>query len=151
MKNEYTPAMIDWQDTDAVEAAVDLIVSGFDDPVKYARSRIASELTPLPPPQDRQFFAVWVDGRMAGVGGIKTADWASATHILYLSSVQAAYRGQGLGRALVQARIDWVHSRHAKGRILVSTDKHRRYRRMGFSGLPSHHAETAKLMYLDFS
>ena len=151
MKDEYAAAMIDWQDTDAIKAAIDLIVSVFDDPLKYSRQRIASELTPLSPPHDRRFFAIWIDGRMAGVGGVKSADWASNTHILYLSAVDAAYRGQGIGRALIEARIAWVQGSHANGRILVSTMKHRRYRRLGFSGLPSHHSESAKLMYLDYS
>jgi GNAT superfamily N-acetyltransferase len=87
---------------------------------------------------------------MVGVGGLKSADWASSTHILYLSAVEPAYRGLGIGRALVAARIEWIMDRNREGRILVSTTRPKRYRHFGFSELRPRQSASARLMFLDF-
>lgn len=141
---------LDWRDKIAVEAARDLIVSVFGDEVRYASKRIASELRPLPKPHYRQFLAIWHEGRMVGAAGIKGADWASDTHLLYLSAVHADHRGKGFGRALVETRLDWIRERHENGKILASTFKPRRYRQFGFVPIGRAREDTAQLMLLEF-
>ena len=144
------PVELQWKDRDGVTAAQRLIVSVFDDAERYPEVRIATELRPLPSPLYRQFFAVWQDGRMVGTGGAKSADWASNTHLLYLSAVDADYRGRGIGRALVAARITWIRERHAHGRILVSTNKPKRYRHFGFRAVGRRVGGATNLMLLEF-
>jgi predicted N-acetyltransferase YhbS len=72
---------------------------------------------------------------VVAIGGVKAADWASRTHILYLSAVAPERRGQGIGRALIKARLDWLEGNFAAGRILVSATKLRRFRDLGFAEL----------------
>ena len=50
----------------------------------------------------------------------RPADWASRTHILYLSAVAPGTAWAGIGRALIKARLDWLEANFAAGRILVS-------------------------------
>ena len=71
-------------------------------------------------------------GEIIAIGGIKAADWASHTHILYLSAVAPEKRGRGIGRALIKARLDWLESQFKSGRVLVSATKARRFRDLGF-------------------
>ena len=47
--------------------------------------------------------------------------------------VSSAQRNQGIGRAMVKARIDWLEERFDFGRILVSVAKTKRFREMGFN------------------
>ena len=89
-------------------------------------------LEALDPVFYQQFFVAIEAGEVIGIGGVKAADWASETHILHLSAVAPERRGQGIGRALIAARVDWVEANHSHGRILVSTAKVRRYRDLGF-------------------
>ena len=93
-----------WSDRPAVAAAAALIATAFADPERYAPERIAAELQPTPSPLERQFFVAYRHGYLVGAAGLKAADWASGTHILYLSAVAADCRGLGIGRALVRAR-----------------------------------------------
>jgi len=115
-----------------VDASVTLIVNAFGDPERYSARRVAQELMASDPVFYRQFFVAMEAGEVLAVGGVKAADWASKTHILYLSAVAPERRGKGIGRALIKARIDWVEETFKSGRILVSAAKTRRFRDFGF-------------------
>ena len=147
---DITAIELDWNDSEGVAAARRLIVTAFDNAQRYPEQRIAKELQPAAAPQYRQFLVAWHEGRMVGTGGMKSTDWASDTHILYLSAVESALRGKGIGRALVRARLDWIFARHDHGRILVSTLKPKRYRGMGFREICRKASPTPRLMLLEF-
>lgn len=115
-----------------VEACVTLLFNAFASPELYGTQRLAKELHSTPPPFYRQFFIAVVAGEIVGVGGIKAADWATHTHLLYLSAVAPGHRRQGIGRRLLEARLAWVTEQFAHGRILVSSTKTRRFRELGF-------------------
>lgn len=138
----YRIALLDWSDQASLAAAQAVIVAAFADADRYPLARVAQELQPGIPPFYRQFFVAWqyVDGveQVVGVGGIKAADWASDLAVLYLSAVLPQARGQGIGRALVTARLDWLrqqkqHGQKARGRVMVSTQKLRRFKNLGFT------------------
>jgi GNAT superfamily N-acetyltransferase len=149
-KLDVFPVELDWNDGQGIAAARALIVGAFDNAIRYPEQRIAEELQPAAAPQYRQFIVAWHEGRMVGAGGIKSTDWASGTHILYLSAVESAFRGKGIGRALVRARLDWIFARHDHGRILVSTLKPKRYRDMGFRDICRRASPAPRLMLLEF-
>lgn len=134
----------------AGEQAIALIVASFDNPERYGAARIREQLAPASPPFYRQFFAALADNTVLGVAGIKAADWASDTHILYLSAVAPEHRRQGIGRSLVKARLDWVKAHFPHGRILVSTGKPNRFRQFGFREMPSGPQEGRRLMVRRF-
>lgn len=114
------------------EAAAALLAAAFDDSLRYDAARLQAELTPAPPPFYRKFFCAWQDGELVGAGGIKAADWASNTHVLYLSAVARHARGQGIAKSLIGARLDWVRARFAAGCVLVSTTHRKRFAGLGF-------------------
>ena len=87
---------------------------------------------------------------VVGIGGIKAADWASDTHILYLSAVTEHARGQGIARALIAARIAWAMENFTAGRMLVSTARPRRFARLGFRLMGKREAAGRRLMLLEF-
>ncbi len=123
---------LDWSDGARIEEARALIVAAFDNPERYGEARVAREISPSDAPYYRSFFLALTADRVVGVAGVKAADWASNTHILYLSAVVKECRGQGIGRALVHARLDWLAFRFPRGRVLVSTRKPRRFKCLGF-------------------
>lgn len=149
-KLEVFPVPLDWKDRDAIAATHRVIVSAFDNSQRYPAQRISEELQPATEPQYRQFIVVWHEGRLVGAGGIKSADWASNTHVLYLSAVESNLRGRGIGRALVRTRLDWIFERHNQGRVLVSTLKPKRYRDIGFREVSRKAAAAPTLMLLEF-
>lgn len=116
-----------------LEASVTLIVNAFADPKRYSAERVRRELSLDDPVFYRKFFIATEDNEVLAVGGIKAADWATRTHILYLSAVAPERRGKGLGRAMIKARIDWVEASFKSGRILVSATKTRRFKDNGFA------------------
>lgn len=118
-----------------VEACTTLIVNAFADPVRYSAERVRLELGSDDPVFYRRFFIATHESEVVAIGGVKAADWASRTHILYLSAVAPERRGQGIGRALIKARLDWLEGNFAAGRILVSATKLRRFRDLGFAEL----------------
>ncbi|MFN4324906.1 MAG: GNAT family N-acetyltransferase [Azonexus sp.] len=115
-----------------LEACVTLIVNAFADPERYGAERIRRELSTNDPVFYRRFFIAIEAGEIIAIGGIKAADWASRTHLLYLSAVAPEKRGRGVGRALITARLDWLEQQFQSGRVLVSTSKTRRFRDLGF-------------------
>ncbi|MBS1140248.1 MAG: GCN5-related N-acetyltransferase [Proteobacteria bacterium] len=126
---------IDTLDTSSpllVDASVTLIVNAFGDPERYGAKRVTQELTTTDPVFYRQFFIAMEAGEVLAVGGVKAADWASKTHILYLSAVAPERRGKGIGRALIKARLEWLEKTFKSGRVLVSATKTRRFRDFGF-------------------
>lgn len=127
-----------------------MILGVFADAGRYSAERITQELQPLPAPLERVFLVAYHHGRLVGAGGIKSADWASNTHILYLSAVEQDSRGNGVGRALIRARLDWIQSRNPHGRILVSTAKPRRYRDHGFRAVNRNRVGDKHLMLLEY-
>lgn len=127
---------IDTLDTSSpalLEASVTLIFNAFADPERYSAERVARELRGDDPVFYRRFFVAMDAGEIIAVGGVKAADWASSTHILYLSAVTPERRGQGIGRALIKARLEWLAASFKSGRILVSAAKTKRFRALGFS------------------
>lgn len=132
------------------QAATRLLATAFNDPERYSEARLHEALKSDTSPYYRQFFAARIDQQIVGVAGIKAADWASNTHILYLSAVAPAYRGKGVGRMLIKARLDWLESNFESGRILVSTGKPRRFRHFGFSEIPFSIQQGKRLMIRRF-
>lgn len=81
----YTIRPLDNTST-ALSDAVNLLSSNCpSESERYEESRLATELCQVDTlPFYRKFFGAYdFDGTLIGVGGIKAADWASDTHILY--------------------------------------------------------------------
>lgn len=133
-----------------VESCTTLIVNAFADPRRYGPERVMRELRSSDPVFYRQFFIALQDGRLVGIGGVKAADWASQTHILHLSAVAQEWRGRGIGKALIKARVEWVEANFKRGRIIVSTAKIGRYRELGFTELRATRVDGRQLMVRRF-
>ncbi|MBK7415364.1 MAG: GNAT family N-acetyltransferase [Dechloromonas sp.] len=133
-----------------LEACVTLLVNAFAKPERYSAQRLYEELRGDSSVFYRQFFVAVSNGDIIGVGGIKAADWASHTHLLYLSAVAPEHRGQGIGRALLKARIEWVEKHFAAGRILVSSAKTKRFHEFGFVDIRKSIVEGRHLMLRRF-
>lgn len=144
---------IDTLDTSSealLDTSAKLIVNAFADPERYNLDRVRRELCCDDPLFYRRFFIAIEDSEIVAVGGVKAADWASRTHILYLSAVSPAKRGKGIGRALIKARLDWLQSTFKSGRILVSATKARRFRDLGFHELRNCRIDGKHLMLCRF-
>lgn len=147
---DFTIAELDWNDQAAVATARELVIGVFDNPLRYSAARIGEEFAPARAPLQRCFFVAYQGGSMVGVGGIKSADWASHTHLLYLSVVLPAARGRGIGRELVKSRLAWLRQNNAHGRVLVSTAKARRFLGLGFRQLNRRVIDGKCLMFLEY-
>jgi predicted N-acetyltransferase YhbS len=141
---------LDVHDPGQLEASIDLIEHAFADPDLYDRERIAREILGNHPVFYRQFFVAIKGGRIVGVGGVKAADWSAKTHLLYLSAVTPEMRGQGIGRSLIEARMEWVERQFATGRILVSTARTKRFREFGFVEIKGSEINDRHLMLYRF-
>ncbi|WP_066886806.1 GNAT family N-acetyltransferase [Dechloromonas denitrificans] len=150
MMEDFTIAELDWNDQAAVATARELVIGVFDNPLHYSATRIGEEFAPALAPLQRCFFVAYQGGGMVGAGGIKSADWASHTHLLYLSVVLPAARGQGIGRELVKSRLAWLRQNNAHGRVLVSTVKARRFLGLGFRQLNRRDIDGKSLMFLEY-
>jgi len=133
-----------------VEACVTLLVNAFAKPERYSAQRLSEELRGDSTLFYRQFFVAVTAGEIIGVGGVKAADWASHTHLLYLSAVAPEHRGQGIGRALLKARIEWIEENFKAGRILVSSPKAKRFHDLGFVDIRKGIVEGRHLMMRRF-
>lgn len=141
---------LDVHDMIQLDAAIDVVEHAFADPERYGRERIAREMLADNPVFYRQFFVAIKGGKVVGVGGAKAADWAARTHLLYLSAVAPERRGQGIARALLAARVEWLVKRFASGRILVSTARTRRFREFGFTEVRASEIDGRHLMLYRF-
>ena len=137
-------------DAPAYEAAVAILVDAFGDPARYDEERIRAELVPAAEPFYRRFFVARRGDEVVGIGGVKAADWASNTHILYLSAVAERARGQGVAKALIETRMAWVSGRFGSGRLLVSTARRKRFANYGFRPCSEDAASGRTMMVLDF-
>lgn len=133
-----------------VEASIALLVDAFEHGERYDAQRLREELQSASGLFYRQFFVATNDGEVIGFGAVKAADWASHTHLLYLSAVAAKHRGLGIGRALLKARIAWVESNFKFGRILVSSARSKRFQEAGFVPIPRSGIEGRHLMMRRF-
>lgn len=127
-----------------------LLFKAFAKPERYSTQRLTEELQTDSAPFYRKFFIAFEAGEIIGVGGVKAADWASNTHLLYLSAVAPTHRRQGIGRELIKARIEWVEKNFKSGQILVSSAKNKRFRDLGFVPIPKTHLEGRRLMIRRF-
>lgn len=117
---------------------------------RYGKNRLVAELGAVQvAPFYALFFGAFIDQLgLVGVGGIKATDWASNTHVLFLAAVEKNFRGQGIGTALEDARLDWLKSNFAHGRCLVSTRHEKRFSCRDFKTLSK--LDDKYLMLLDF-
>lgn len=120
--------MLNLSDASAVAGCIELLRSVFANSPRYSQERLDAEFAPSIAPFYKQFFIARTPDAVIGIGAVKAAEWASHTHLLYLSAVASSYRGMGIGRALLQARIDWVLENFKTGRMLVSSVKAKRFR-----------------------
>lgn len=117
---------------------------------RYGKNRLVAELYAVQvAPVYSQFFGAFMnDIGLVGVAGIKATDWASNTHVLFLAAVEKAYRGQGIGTALEDARLEWLKSNYDHGRCLVSTRHEKRFSRRDFKTMSK--LDDKYLMLLEF-
>lgn len=132
------------------EAATAVLLASFDNPQRYDRARIEAQLISAEAPFYRHFFVARRGEEIVGAGGIKAADWAIDTHILYMSAVAEPMRGQGIARGLIAARIAWVIENFPSGRLLVSTARTGRFNRLGFRVVGKHESDGRRLMMMEF-
>jgi len=142
---------LDPGDGECMNAAARVLAEAFNEPGRYSLERIRDVISPVEMPFYRRFFIARLGDEVVGAGGIKAADWASNTHVLHLSAVAEHARGQGIARALVQARIDWVRSNFKSGTLLVSTRHRKRFVRFGFKPFDEteEHGRTLMMLRLD--
>lgn len=129
-------AVLDAAESEKVIQTVEVLRGSFAGSDRYTLQRLADEVKPVGEPLYRYFFIATVktktDERVVGVGGVKAADWASNTHVLYLSAVHPEFRNLGIGKRLVKARVDWIRAQFGSGRVVVSTPKIERFKQFGF-------------------
>lgn len=133
-----------------VQQAVSIVVESFGDSRRYDEERIRKEFWPAPAPFYRRFLVARDGDSVLGVAGAKAADWAADTHLLYLSAVATEARGQGIGKALVRARLNWITETFRHGRILVSTAKTSRFKTLGFKAVSEDADGEKHLMLFEF-
>ena len=135
----------------ALSEAVKLLYSNCpSESERYEECRLVTEICPVDAqPFYRKFFGAYdIDGTLIGVGGVKAADWASDTHILYMMAVDKGHRGKGVGSDLERVRIQWVRDNFPHGRCLVSTKHKKRFDRWDFKTISE--INDRYLMILEF-
>lgn len=117
---------------------------------RYEKCRLVNEIANLDErPFYRKFFGAYDStGMLIGLGGIKAADWASDTHILYMLTVEQNHRGKGVGSDLEMVRIQWMRDHFSHGRCLVSTKHKKRFERWNFKSVSD--INDRHLMMLEF-
>ena len=150
----YQIAPLDTAASEKVIQAVEVLHGCYAGSDRYTVSRLTDELKPVGLPLYRQFFVATVrskgEKRVIGVGGVKAADWASNTHILYLSAVHPDFRNRDIGRRLVKARVEWLGAQFDGGRILVSTAKLERFKQFGFKPVSKSCDKGRAIMMMEF-
>lgn len=149
MKN-YTIRSLDLTPP-AVSEAVELLCANCPvESERYEKARLVNEICQIDAlPFYRKFFGAYdIGGVLIGVGGIKAADWASDTHILYMMAVDKNHRGKGVGSDLERVRIQWVRGLFPHGRCLVSTKHKKRFERWDFKVVSE--VNSRYLMLLEF-
>lgn len=132
-------------------AAIDLLTRNCSsESGRYDQNRLSAEIVPIDSPTFyKKFYGAYdLEQQLIGVGGIKAADWASDTHILYMMAVEKAHRGQGVGSALEKIRIQWLRDNFKHGRCLVSTKHQKRFERWHFIAISE--INQRQLMLLEF-
>ncbi len=141
-------------ESERVIQSVELLHGCYSNNERYTVERLIEELKPMPKPIYRKFFVATTNSkqgeRIVGVGGIKAADWASDTHLLYLSAVHADFRNKGIGKGLVEARLEWLKREYQSGKVLVSTQKHERFKRFGFKQISKVCERDRSIMLLEY-
>ncbi|MEY2667206.1 MAG: hypothetical protein RLZZ384_1377 [Pseudomonadota bacterium] len=135
----------------AITDAVNLLCSNCpNEHERYEKERVFSEVGIIDtPPFYKVFFGAYhSDGKLIGVGGIKSADWASDTFILYMMAVAEEHRSKGVGSSLESARIQWMRDKFPHGRCLVSTKHKKRFERWDFKIVSE--VNSRYLMILEF-
>lgn len=127
---------LDLDNPEEVIQSVEVLHLCFPGNERYSVDRLVPELKGSPEIFYRQFFVATITeetrNRVVGIAGIKAADWATDTHILYLSAVHPEFRNQGIGKTLLKQRLHWIRSGFKHGRILVSTAKIERFKSYKF-------------------
>ena len=141
---------LDVDNAHSVDACAEFLVGVFDQPERYSFERLTAELQSAQGLFYRKFFVASDGDEIVGFGGVKAADWASHTHVLYLSAVAPGYRGHGIGRALLNTRVEWVEENFKMGRILVSSARAKRFQDLGFSPIARSGMEGRHLMMRRF-
>ncbi len=149
---------LDTNDAENVIQAIEVLHRCFSDKERYSIERLGNELVPESISKSvgfyRQFFVATINEcdteRVVGVAGVKAADWASDTHVLYMSAVHPEYRNRGIGKKLVKTRIDWIHSQFVAGRVLVSTAKIDRFKQFGFKAVTQSSETSRSIMLMEF-
>lgn len=131
---------LDVADAEKSISTLELLAACFSDRERYSVKRLSEEIKQTQMPFYRKFIVAEFQGAIVGVGGVKALDWASDTHVLYLSSVSLEFRNRGIGKALVKARLEWLAKNFKSGRVLVSSQKIERFKSFGFKQVsqPSH-------------
>lgn len=147
-------SILDTREPEKAIQVVEVLHGSFAHSNRYTVSRLTEEIKPQAQPLYRQFFVATInakgDNQVVGAGGVKAADWASNTHILYLSAVHPDYRNQGVGKRLVKARIEWIRSTFGSGRLLVSTAKLERFKQFGFKAVSKPCDSGRAIMIMEF-
>ncbi|MBI4742169.1 MAG: GNAT family N-acetyltransferase [Betaproteobacteria bacterium] len=141
---------LDTGDLPLLEASIALLADAFEGAERYSAARLGEELPGGTALFYRQYFVAAKGCETVGFGGVKAAEWASHTHPLYLLAVARQHRGQGIGRALQQARADWAEKNFKPGRILVSSARAGRFHAPGFVPIPKSGIEGRYLMMRRF-
>jgi len=149
MKN-YTVRPLDTTSVALSDAVNLLCVNCPSESERYEESRLVTELCQVDTlPFYRKFFGAYdFAATLIGVGGIKAADWASDTHILYMMAVDKDHRSKGVGTDLESIRIQWVRDNFPRGRCLVSTKHKKRFERWDFKTVSE--VNNRHLMVLEF-
>lgn len=146
--------LLDVGEPEKVIQTLEVLHGSFSGGDRYTVSRLSEELKPMAMPLYRHFFVVTQKlkntERVLGVGGLKAADWASNTHILYLSAVHHDFRNRGFGKMLIRKRIEWIRSEFDEGRILVSTNKQERFKQFGFRAVTKSCDKGRAIMIMEF-
>ena len=137
-------SVLDVSEAEKSIKTVELLGACFSDRERYSVKRLTEEVKQMQMPFYRKFFVAEFQGTIVGGGGVKAVDWASDTHVLYLSAVAPKFRSRGIGKALVKARLDWLADNFKTGRLFVSTQKIERFKSFGFKQVsqPSHDGRT---------